>query len=188
LADLKRGFKAWCEKAAAGYRRDLGLQRDDALDPHILAKHLRVLVITPDKLPGLAATTLRHLLHVDPDSWSAVTLVLSGRRLVIVNSSHPPGRLASSLSHELSHIILEHKPTQAFFGPNGSLMIKEFNKEQEEEADCLASVLLVPREALLSLVSRYDDQELASHFGVSLPLLRMRRNRSGVDRQLARRW
>lgn len=188
MAPLKRGFKAWCEKAAAGYRRDLGLRRDQPLDPHILATHLRVVVLTPGAIPGLDASTLRQLLEIDLDSWSAVTLIQNGRRLVILNSAHSRARQNSSLAHELAHLLLEHKPTQTFFGPGGSLLMKEFDREQEAEAECLSAVLLVPRDALISLLPRTSEEALAAHLGVSLEMLRMRRNVTGVDRQLSRRW
>jgi hypothetical protein len=188
LAGLRRGFKAWCEKAAAGYRRDLGLRRDHRLDPFVLASHLRVLVITPGQLSDLNPAALQRLVETDCDSWSAVTLIQNGRKLVILNSSHSQARQNSDLSHELAHIILEHKPTQAFFGPNGTLMMKEFNREQEQEAECLSSVLLVPRDALVALLPRSDEAALAAHLGVSLEMLKMRRSVTGVDRQLGRRW
>ena len=70
---------------------------------------------------------IQHLTQVDPDSWSAVTLVVGTATIVILNSAHPPTRQNSSLAHELAHIILRHSPTQAFFGPGGALMMKEYN-------------------------------------------------------------
>lgn len=187
MAELRRGFKSWCEKASAGYRRDLRLARHSPLDPRVLATHLGVEVIFPDQIPGLDAEALHHLIHVDPDSWSAVTLVVGTATLIIVNSSHAPTRQNSSLAHELAHLILRHSPTQAFFGPGGALMMKEYNANQEAEADCLAGVLLVPREALLALLNQTDEPTLANHFGVSPELLRMRKNLTGVERQLGNR-
>jgi hypothetical protein len=186
LPELRRGFKSWCEKASGGYRRELCLPRHAALDPRALAAHLGVQVIFPEDIPGLDETSLRHLVKVDPDSWSAVTLVVQNATMIILNSSHAPTRQNSSLSHELAHIILGHSPTQAFFGPNGVLMMKEYNALQEAEANCLAGVLLVPREALLVLLDQTDDEALANHFGVSAELLRMRKNITGVVRQRGR--
>jgi hypothetical protein len=187
VGELRRGFKSWCEKASAGYRRDLRLPRHSALDPRVLATHLGVEVIFPDQIPGLDAKALHHLLEVDPDSWSAVTLVVGTATIIILNSSHAPTRQNNSLAHELAHIILRHSPTQAFFGPDGALMMKEYNANQEAEADCLAGILLVPREALLVLLNQMDEPSLANHFGVSPDLLRMRKNLTGVERQLGNR-
>jgi hypothetical protein len=188
LAELRRGFKSWCEKASGAYRRDLRLPRHSALNPRVLAGHLGVEVLYPDQIPGMDARALHQLIHVDPDSWSAVTLVVGTSTLILLNSTHPITRQNSSLAHELAHIILRHSPTQAFLSPGGALMMKEYNSGQEAEADCLAGILLVPRDALLVLLSSMDEQSLANHFGVSQDLLRMRRNLSGVERQLGNRF
>ena len=188
LSELRRGFKAWCERAAAGYRRDLGLRPDEALNPLALAHHLKVLVISPEALSGLSTSAAHHLCVTDADSWSAVTLIEGDRKLVILNPSHSAARKNSDLAHELSHLILEHKPTQVFFGPDKFLLIREFDRVQEAEAECLSSVLLVPREALLALLPISDDEMAAQQLGVSTQMFRMRRNVTGVDRQLARRW
>jgi Zn-dependent peptidase ImmA (M78 family) len=146
------------------------------------------MVSTPGAIPAIEPSALRQLLETDLDSWSAVTLIQNGRKLVILNSAHSPARQNSSLAHELAHLILEHRPTQTFFGPGGSLLMKEFDREQEAEAECFSAVLLVPRDALISLLPRTTEEALAAHLGVSLDMLRMRRNVTGVDRQLNRRW
>jgi len=188
VAELRRGFKSWCEKASAGFRRDLRLPRHSALNPRILATHLGIEVFYPNQIPGLDTGALHQLVDVDPDSWSAVTLVVGPTTIVILNSAHPLTRQNSSLAHELAHIILSHSPTQAFFGPGGALMMKEYNSSQEAEAECLAGTLLVPRDALLVMLNRMDEPSLANHFGVSPDLLRMRRNLTGVERQLGNRF
>lgn len=188
MAELRRGFKSWCEKASAGFRRDLRLPRHSALNPRILATHLGIEVFYPNQIPGLDTGALHQLVDVDPDSWSAVTLVVGPTTIVILNSAHPLTRQNSSLAHELAHIILSHSPTQAFFGPGGALMMKEYNSSQEAEAECLAGTLLVPRDALLVMLNRMDEPSLANHFGVSPDLLRMRRNLTGVERQLGNRF
>lgn len=188
MNELRRGFKAWCERAAAGYRRELGLTPREALNPLELARLLDVLVITPEALHSLSVSATNHLCITDADSWSAVTLIDGARKLVILNPSHSTARRNSDLAHELSHIILEHKPTQVFFGHDQTLIIREFDRVQEAEAECLSSVLLVPREALLGLLSVSDDELAAQQLGVSTQMFRMRRNVTGVNRQLARRW
>ena len=58
----------------------------------------------------------------------------------------------------------------------------------EEEANCLSATLLIPRAALLHFLAlRWDDERIAAHFGVSMDLLRMRKNLTGVERQLGPR-
>ena len=188
MSELRRGFKAWCERAAAGYRRELGLSPHQALDPLELARLLNVLVVTPDVLSGLSAGAATHLCVTDADSWSAVTLIEGERKLVILNPSHSAARKNSDLAHELSHIILEHKPTQAFFGPDKTLMIREFDRVQEAEAECLSSVLLVPGAALLALLPVGDDEVAAKQLGLGPQMFQMRGKGPGFDRRLPRRW
>ena len=184
---LRRGFKTWCENASYGYRRDLRLPKHARLDPRNLAQQIGVAILTPHDIPGLDAETLNHLLNVDPDSWSAVTLTIGQVSIVITNSSHPDTRQNNSLAHELSHLILRHPPAQAFITPDGMMVMNEYNRVHEEEANCLSATLLVPRDGLIHfLMLGWNDEQIAAHFGVSMDLLRMRKNLTGVERQLSR--
>ncbi|WP_413993750.1 ImmA/IrrE family metallo-endopeptidase [Labrys okinawensis] len=186
MSNLRRGFKTWCENAAASYRRDLALGRDAALDPLILARHLRIVVWTPEQVPGIKGDVVTHLTVTDADSWDAVTIQSHGVTAIVLNSAPDIGRRNNSLAHELSHIILEHEPAHVFHTPDGHMLMNEYNAVHEEEANCLAGTLLVPREALLQAIRLgLNDSRMASHFGVSPQLLRMRRNVTGVDRQLS---
>jgi Zn-dependent peptidase ImmA (M78 family) len=98
------------------------------------------------------------------------------------------GRQNNSLAHELSHIILKHEPAQVFVNADGLMMLTHYNKTHEDEADCLSSTLLVPREALLHLLDQgHDDRELSKYFEVTIDLVRMRRNLTGVNIQRSRR-
>jgi Zn-dependent peptidase ImmA (M78 family) len=73
-----------------------------------------------------------------------------------------------------------------FHTPDGHMMMNEYNPLHEDEANCLAGTLLLPREALMQAVrSGMSDSAMAQHFGVSPQLLKMRRNLTGVDRQLS---
>ena len=182
---LRRGFKTWCENAAWGYRRDLQLQKHDRLDPRDLARHIGVAIWAPKDIRGLDQAVLHHLLDVDPDSWSAVTLTVGQTSVIITNSSHPNTRQNNSLTHELSHLIINHEPAKAFVTTDGMMVMNHYNLTHEEEANCLSSTLLVPREGLLHLLSlRWNDERIATHFAISMDLLRMRKNVTGVARQL----
>jgi hypothetical protein len=184
---LRRGFKTWCENASYGYRRDLHLPNHAQLDPRDLARHIGVAVWTPHDIHGLDHQTLNQLLKVDAESWSAVTLTVGQVSVVITNSSHPDTRQNNSLAHELSHLILKHPPAQAFVTPDGMIVMNEYNRVHEEEANCLSGTLLAPRDGLLHLLSLgWNDERIAAHFGISMDLLRMRKNLTGVERQLGR--
>ena len=185
---LRRGFKTWCENAARGYRRELGLKPFDPLDPRQLASFLNIKIWTPAEVPGVPETALRQLTETDPFSWSAVTIRLGSLALIITNDRHSTERQNNSLMHELSHFILKHKPAQVFVSNTGQMMLNHYDPVHEEEANCLSGALLVPRDALLHFLARGHDHEwAASHFVVTKDLLKMRVNLTGVGRQLANR-
>jgi hypothetical protein len=188
MSSLRRGFKTWCENAARGYRRELGLTSLAPLDPKALAKSLNIRIWEPHEIPSLNKAALHHLTVREPHSWSAVTLQVDGRKLIITNGTHSPERQNNSIAHEISHLVLEHEPARAFVSAGGLMMLNHYNLAHEEEADCLAGALLVPREALLHILGNGDShQAAAKYFGVTLDLLRMRINLTGVGKQLGNR-
>jgi Zn-dependent peptidase ImmA (M78 family) len=87
--------------------------------------------------------------------------------------------------HEVAHIHLGHIPNRVDTTPDGLLLVSDFSKEQEQEADWLAAALLLPREALL--ISRRAEQSVAqicAKYGISRPLCEWRLRMTGVDQQL----
>lgn len=184
---FERGFKAWCEKYATNKRVELGLPHHAPLDAFKLAKNLGVKVWTPHDVPGLRKESLDVLLRNDgktPSCWSAVTLVVNQRILVILNSSHSPARQSSDLTHELAHHIRGHKAQEVAVTPGGLMMLKSYDKIYEEEADWLSSCLLLPREALVDIKrSGLEPAEAAEKFGVSVKMLSYRMAMTGVNRQ-----
>jgi Zn-dependent peptidase ImmA (M78 family) len=185
---LRRGFKTWCENAARGYRRELDLEPFAALDPRQLASKMKVKIWTPHDVPGLPLASLRQLTKTDPSSWSAVTICFADKSLVIVNDQDSPERQNNSLAHELSHIVLGHKAAQVFVSSSGQMLLSEYDRVQEEEADCLSGTLLVPRDALLNFLAQgHDHARVAAHFVVTREVLQMRINLTGVGKQLSNR-
>jgi Zn-dependent peptidase ImmA (M78 family) len=184
---LRRGFKTWCENAARGYRRELGLSPIERLDPRILAKHLRITIWTPAEIPGLGPKDVQHLTVTSRESWSAATLRNGDASLIIINNGHAETRQNNSLAHEIGHIVLRHEPAKMYVTPDGLMMMSEYNDAHEEEATWFAGAILVPRDALLGVVKRgLTDRDAADYFGVSVAVVQMRRNRTGVDIQLSR--
>ena len=184
---MRRGFKSWCERATAEYRRTLGVPLDAALDPRALAALLGVRVTTPAALPTLSSASRKQLVEIDAESWSAVTVSQGDAKLIVLNSGHSQARQASSLAHELAHIILNHTSDQVQLSREGFLLRTTFDKEQEQEADWFGGCLLVPREGLLRASWRNRSAAaLAAHFGVSENLITWRLRMTGVPRQLRR--
>ncbi|RWQ69329.1 MAG: ImmA/IrrE family metallo-endopeptidase [Mesorhizobium sp.] len=185
---LRRGFKTWCENAARGYRRELGLVAYGALNPRQLAATQGIRIWVPDEIPGLSENALYQLTKKDPSGWSAVTICVEDMSLIITNDRHSNERQNNSIMHELSHIILEHKPGRVFVSSTGQMLLSEYDRVQEEEANCFSGTLLVPRDALLHVLGQGADfVSAARHFEVTRDLLQMRVNLTGVERQLTAR-
>lgn len=184
---MRRGFKAWCEKTAGQHRQALGVPPTAALDPNRLAAHLGLRVTTPEGIPTLSETSRRQLLEIDPDSWSAVTLVRNDSGMVILNSAHSKARQRSSLAHELAHILLNHASDQTHLSELGLLFRRSFDREQEQEANWLAGCLLVPRDGLLKArLQTPSEDALATRFAVSAAMISWRLRVTGVLRQVGR--
>lgn len=186
---FKRGFKSWCERYATDKRKELGLTSSDPLDARALAKNLGIQVWTPHDVPGLSPEYIEILVRNDgvtASDWSAVTLVVDDIKLVILNSSHSAGRQSSDLMHELSHLILDHQSQELNASSEGVLMLSAYEKDQEDEADWLSGCLLLPRDALVSIMRRKSDlAEAAKDFRVSMSMLKYRMSMTGVSRQFA---
>ena len=186
---FERGFKTWCERYSADARRKLGHAPSAPLDVRALAAHLGVKVWSPHDVPALSDETLAILLRSDgktPSCWSAVTVVVGTKVAVVLNSSHSPARQASDLTHELAHRIREHEAAEVDVTEGGLMLLRSYDKVQEEEADWLSGCLLLPREALIAIKRRrIDDADAAAEYGVSQRMLTYRINRTGINRQFA---
>jgi hypothetical protein len=182
--ELRPGFKAEAEKVAQGVRAELSLGPLDALDCFALAEAWGIPVVSVEELrvDGAKDGSVERLLSEDA-GFSATTVVLGTKRLIVYNPSQPPGRHASSLAHELAHLILEHEAAPAI-GIGGC---RHWDGAQEAEADWLGATMLVPRESALEwMVENGDLEEGAHNFGVSVELFRWRVNHTGVIRQIKR--
>ena len=183
--ELRHGFKSEAERLAELVRRDLGLGPLDRLDCFALADGWGIPVVSLGELreDGASTASIRRLMSPDA-GFSATTIVVGTRRLIAYNPRHTPGRKASSLAHELAHVILEHEAAPAI-GTGGC---RHWDGRQEAEADWLGSALLVPRSSALAWMLQSDDLEAgARNFGVSVELFRWRVNHTGVARQVQAR-
>jgi Zn-dependent peptidase ImmA (M78 family) len=182
VAELRRGFKSDAERTAEVVRGDLGIGPLDRLDCFSLAEAWGIPVVSLGALrqDGASEASIRRLMSPEA-GFSATTVVVAPRRLIVYNPRHEPGRKASSLAHELAHVILEHEAAPAI-GVGGC---RHWDGRQEAEADWLGSALLVPRAGALAWMLESDDvEEGASNFGVSVELFRWRINHTGVLRQV----
>jgi hypothetical protein len=180
--ELRRGFKADAERIADLVRRDLALGPLCRLDCFALAEAWGIPVVSLGELreDGASETSIRRLMSPDA-GFSAATIVVGPRRLIVYNPRDESARKASSLAHELAHVILEHEAAPAI-GVGGC---RHWDGSQEAEADWLGSTLLVPRSSALAWMLESDDLDAgARNFGVSIELFRWRINHTGVVREV----
>jgi hypothetical protein len=182
---LERGFKSGAERASSSLREELGLSSFERLIPAVLARHLGVVLWTPEDVPDLPPEVLRQLLYKDPSGWSAVTVLHATTAVVIYNPKHSLGRQSSDIVHELAHLILGHEPARLIMSNDGSLAMRSYDQKQEDEASWLAWALLLPREGLLiARRNKLAAQQIAEQFGVSETLVNFRLRMTGVDTYL----
>lgn len=179
---MRRGFPAQAERLAASVRAELGLDLHDRLDPEGLAEEYGVPVVPITDLiaEGALSASIQQLTVIDDGCFSAGTVLAGSSRLIIFNPVHGDGRLANSVTHELAHLLLEHRPGPAI-GPGGC---RVWDQEMEDEANLLAATLLVSRDAALACARVGLPHEIgAARFGVSTELMRWRTGHSGAARQ-----
>lgn len=173
---------------AIAQRKNVGCGVTDPLDPKKLAQHLGVTIWRADEVPGLGADCLKTLTQDDVESWSALTLSVGDKTLIVMNHAHYPTRQASDLMHEISHVLIGHKAGRVDITEDGLLMRTNFDKKQEEEAEWLSGALLLPRQAILSArVKGMTNLEIAKTYGISESMVGYRVGVSGVDLQLKRK-
>jgi Zn-dependent peptidase ImmA (M78 family) len=183
---LKRGFKTQAERVAGELRSQLGLAGAEPLCPWRLAEHLAICVFEITELP-VPANDLAHLTGTGSSHWSGFSLRESGLVGVVLNSSHTKPRRRSTLMHEISHIYLGHSGSQVTL-LGGTLLISDFSKEQEEEADWLMGALLLPRDALLHARARsLTNAQICEKYRASEEMCTWRLRMTGVDLQMRRR-
>lgn len=188
MKTLDRGFKAWAERTSLAFRRELEISVDDPLLPQRLADYLNIRLLTPLQIPGLPQDVLRQLLDVDPWGWSAIGIQINGDPVVIYNPRKSAGRQSSDITHEVCHNILEHEPATIVYSADLEMAMRSFNPKQEDEANCLAWTLLLPRDGLVRAKSRrLTVEQIATHYGVTEALVKFRLNTSGIRAQFKAR-
>ncbi len=181
--EFPRGFKTEAEEISRDLRSELGLTTHDRLDPAALAAHLLIPVMMVSQLPQSSARNW-FLRGPGQSDFSAVTAYLTAsKRFIVVNDAHSDGRQSNSICHELAHIVLGHTPDS----PREGGRDRDWNPQQEREADWLGGSLLVPRDAAMASARRgLTNRAVAAQFGVSEALATMRMNATGARLVAAR--
>lgn len=182
---LRRGFKSQCERRSVEIRKSLGLAQDDPLAGIHLAAQFGAVVWNERDIGGLPAIDLHQLTVLDGQSWSAFTIRVGSRHLVLFNSSQSPPRINSVIMHELAHIALGHELHSASLSEDGHLVPSNYNQDQEDEANWLGGTLLLPRPALLRIRREgLSDVAAMNRYSASEEMLKWRFRMTGVDHQI----
>lgn len=186
---MRRGFKAWSEKQAVYWRRKLNLPAHAYLPARDLADYHSIDVIGPADIPGIAQKDVDRLLIRDPRGWSAVTVSVDLCTIIISNPRHSLPRQESNIMHELAHIICGHNPIRFKQVPWFPFPFREYQKEDEEEAEWLGASLQIPRDGLMWALNRGMQQaQIEEYFKASRRMVQFRRNKTGVDIQRRSRY
>lgn len=185
MKTLERGFKAWAERTSVAIRKELELSVEDKLCPFKFSDYLGAKLWKPEDVPGITQEILDQL-YSDPFGWSATSLRVNEKSIVIYNPNHSPGRQASDIVHELAHDLLSHQPATLIVSLElENVNMRSFDQKQEDEANCLAWTLLVPRDGLLKATLRKKTkEEIALQFGVTETLVNFRLRTTGITRQV----
>jgi len=166
---MKRGFKTMAKELALEVRREIDLGADVPFEPHALAKLYGIQVLRISDL-GLSAT--------ESTAFSGALIATGTGQLIVENDSHSPARCKMTVSHEMSHVVLEHSFSTLIVDSAGC---RDLIGDQEGEAAFLAGELVLPSDAAIQLAFRNaTDEEVALHFGISVEAARWRMNVSGA--------
>ena len=178
---MRRGFKSEAERQAVAIRERLGCSEEEPVPLDTLASDLDARIVPADKL-----VPIERLQELQSDAFSAATFrVGDGRRVIVYNPLHSPGRTRSNQAHELAHIALGH--TLRTVEKVGELSFVTCDVEQEGEADWLGGCLLLPRPLLLKAAYQGKTAaQIADEHGTSETMARFRLNASGVLVQIGR--
>ncbi|WP_034857981.1 helix-turn-helix domain-containing protein [Sinorhizobium sojae] len=171
------------EQTAEDFRKDLGLKKNDPLDPFFLI----VDSVTVERLRDSSCIdekTRNTLAGPSCNEWSAMSIPLNAVQdswVVFLNDSHTIERQRVTLLEEYWHILSGHKLTKIakIAGSFG----RTYDSAEEHDAYFLASATLLPRDAVKRMISDGKSAaEIASFFGTSPELVEYRIKRLGLWR------
>lgn len=161
------------ERLAQRVRSSLGLGPTDHLDVWRLADAVPAHVFYPEDVVDANLAE-----RVGRASWDGFAFQFDGEDhlMVLLNRTRSERRQRATLLEELAHHILRHPPTRLYVDSATGLRRRVFNREQEEEAYELGSMLLLPKETIQHhvKVAHGTSEELADRLGCSIDLVEFR--------------
>lgn len=180
---LKRGFKAKAERTSLAYRKELGLKDHDPMPAIGLALHMGIRILLPFEIPGITPEILDILLKKGKDLWSGIIYVNDGAKYIIHNPTHSSFRQESNLMHEIAHAICEHELKELETVLMGCVIpLRNYDSEQEAEAECLGACLQLPQKALFHYyyIKKKTTEEISQIFNASKKMVEYRLRLSGI--------
>jgi len=169
--------KRW-EPMAIALRRLAGLRDGDVLTPERLADKVGLcLVDARYALEGFSESDKRHLLATASGSWSGGVLahpLPDGKRICIINPTHPRRRNRITLMEEIVHVHRNHVPTGMHEVIPG-LRVRTYDADQEAEAYGVGAAALLPWASFFHCVNRgVSIEEIADIYDVTTQLAEYR--------------
>ena len=150
----------------------------------MLANHLGVEIVGAETLIDIAR--LEELEHIQAYAFSAATFEICGRTIIVSNPLRAPGRLASDIAHELSHLLLKHELSEV--REISGVPFRTCRPEEEEQATNFGGTLLLPRPLLVAAAKNgLSPEEIAARYNVTIEMARFRFNSTGVRNQISAR-
>ena len=183
---LRRGFSTEVNQWGRDLRDEMGIARQEPLCPFDLARYLKIPVFPATGLT-LDEATRRYLVSgKGRREISAGVFYVGLKARIVLNDAVGEKRLASDLAHEISHVLLRHKPLE-IYRPDGQRL---YDKVSEEEASKLGPGLLVSEEAALRAYEMIESgihthDSLSDQWKVTPQVIRMRINLVGAKYRIA---
>ena len=174
IDSLSTGTRQRLEAIATEQRCRLGFRAFNCLPARILAANLEAKIYTPEEIPDADPKQVAVLLN--SDQWSA-GVIRKNPVWVIHNPRHAPTRQESNLMHEVAHILLKHR----MVGLDPQTGLFKRRQQDENEAVYLGGCLQISRRGLLwGRQRKLTISQIATHFGASEKIVRLRSNVTGI--------
>jgi len=181
---VRRGFKSWADKKSLEIRKSIGLSSHDPLNCQFLSVELGIPIITLSDLNKLGFPREHYLrLKSSNSAFFACMVQTPSGPMLINNHNSSQNRSNSHIVHELSHALCEHNFSSTV--PINGSILREFDKDCEDEANWLGGCLLLPREGLIWAYRQgFSINQISQNLGISEHMTRWRYNITGVTMQM----
>ena len=170
---MDRWTQAKMNDLAVEERANLGLTVSEPLDLCLLAEEYGIPIYgLTDLADEQAREAVAYFSQDRSHRWSAALLPIGPSRVIIENDAHAPVRRRSSIGHELSHHLLEHRFAEMILTDDGC---RRFDPKLEDQATYLSGQLLIPEQAARrAAFDGWTNDQVAERFGVSTQFAQMR--------------